>query len=145
MSIKITPTDKYNRLVIKNETGCWGWSGRLTTRGYATFKLRGIRYVAHRFSYELHHGLILDKKVCHKCDNTVCSNPDHLFLGTNKDNTIDMMLKGRHNKAILTPSDVIEIRNLISKGHLSSTLAKQYGVSKQTIKHLKAGRTWKFV
>ncbi len=81
--------------------GCWVWTGhRVAHRGgYGIFKLRGNRPMrAHRYSYELAHGPIDDPRlfVCHHCDNPMCVRPEHLFLGTAKDNHDDMVRKGRH-------------------------------------------------
>ena len=94
---------------------CWEWTGALTkvyarpTHHYGAFCFRQngkrVWVVAHRFSWELHNGPIvghvpgdLEKEVCvlHRCDNTVCVRPDHLFLGSDKDNIHDMIRKGRH-------------------------------------------------
>src|SRR5678816_769446 len=89
--------------------GCWIWTAdkmtsqqkRRTQRGagYGNFMINGCtkRVFAHRFSWELHFGPIPPGMlVCHRCDNPSCVRPDHLFLGTHKDNTQDMIRKGRH-------------------------------------------------
>lgn len=76
--------------------GCWEWTGTKRGYGYGAFAYQGVTVVASRFSYELHYGPIPDGMlVLHRCDNPACVNPSHLFLGTNKDNTRDMIDKGR--------------------------------------------------
>lgn len=77
--------------------GCWVWQKSLTKKGYGRF-WNGTKAVkAHRASYELYVGKIPPTLfVCHKCDNPKCVRPDHLFLGTNRDNMIDMIQKGRN-------------------------------------------------
>lgn len=78
---------------------CWAWTGAISkTRGYGRMTFRGSVVNAHRVSYMAARGVELDRKicVCHRCDNPSCVRPDHLFEGTNKANTEDMIGKGRH-------------------------------------------------
>jgi hypothetical protein len=82
------------------KTDCWEWAACKSKSGYGKFSLgpRGSErhFRAHRFSYELHKGPITkDMYVCHTCDNQGCVNPEHLWLGTAKDNLMDMSYKGR--------------------------------------------------
>ena len=79
------------------EAGCWLWEKGVGSTGYGHIFYQGKMLKAHRVSWELHRGLILkDMCVLHKCDVPSCVNPDHLFLGTHKDNKRDSMKKGRH-------------------------------------------------
>jgi len=80
--------------------GCWLWSGSTDDFGYGKLSSRrgrsGSPERAHRVSFEKHYGEIPERAfVCHKCDNPECTNPDHLFLGTQKDNMMDCAKKGR--------------------------------------------------
>lgn len=88
--------------VQKTDT-CWIWTGSVMWKGYGTIsdgsKQNRKDYRAHRLSYQIHFGEIPDDlKVLHKCDNPICVNPEHLFLGTNADNSADMVAKGRSVK-----------------------------------------------
>lgn len=103
-SLKYMPTQKtepietrFWSMVLKSET-CWLWKGSVNRKGYGQISTkRGSRPLqTHRLSYELHVGPIPEgKMVLHKCDNPRCVRPDHLFLGTAKENTADMMQKER--------------------------------------------------
>ena len=76
---------------------CWIYTGQKTRDGYGVIGIGRTKQLrAHRVSYELHIGPIpAGMLVCHRCDTPLCIRPEHLFLGTPKDNTQDMLLKGR--------------------------------------------------
>lgn len=78
-------------------TGCWLWTGAADHHGYGRFGLSSTVVKTHRFSaavFKRHDITGLD--VCHHCDTPSCVNPLHLFVGTAKDNTLDMFRKGRN-------------------------------------------------
>lgn len=85
--------DKY---VIKQATGCWEWKGAKSAGGYGRLKVKGVAWMAHRYSLFLHQGTLgQDTVVMHSCDNPSCINPAHLSEGTQKDNMADCKAKGR--------------------------------------------------
>lgn len=99
------PTEKrFWERVNKQPDGCWLWTGTTNLRGYGILARNNTMQLAHRFSYELHKGVIPDGMfVCHSCDNPPCVNPDHLWLGTNADNVSDMVAKGRARGRLSKP------------------------------------------
>jgi len=131
---------------------CWPFQGWIcTTLGYGEITIKGHRHRAHRYSYELSYGKIPKGMcVCHKCDNKVCVNPTHLFLGTIADNTLDMVAKGRHRaakgeqhgQAKLKETDVEQIRNCHTAGQSIRSLAKEYQVTNKTIRDIVRRRSW---
>ena len=83
-------------------SGCWEWLGakygkRRGKARYGVMKVKKKMIPAHRLSWELHNGTEIPAGllVCHSCDNPGCVNPDHLWLGTDRDNTMDAINKGR--------------------------------------------------
>lgn len=145
----------YEKNVIKNE-GCWDWKNVPHHSGYAllNFGENHKNLLAHRASWIIHFGEINDsQKVLHRCDNKKCTNPEHLFLGTLKDNTQDMLKKGRGNRAHgenhchakLNEEQVKKIKELLYLGVTVTRLSKDFNISSGAIQGIKNGITWKHV
>lgn len=120
---------------IEKTDTCWNFKGASRGNGYGAFKLSGKVVDAHRVSYMLHHGDIPDGlQVCHSCDNRKCVNPDHLFLGTGKDNMQDCKNKGR-----------IAINNLDKIKHPSRAAYERRGCRCDECKKIKkeSQREWR--
>lgn len=144
--------DFHSGYVAEPMSGCWIWTrGTLSQSGYGRVSNGSGHYMmAHRRSWELHKGPIPEGMfVCHRCDNRVCVNPEHLFLGTTADNMADMAGKGRaasgerHHKAKLTRADATAIRAMPGKYR---DIAAMYGVTFGLIGligHIKRGEIWK--
>ena len=135
-------------------SGCWLWIGALGCFGYGRARWKKKAMGAHRFSWFVHYGAIPDGLcVLHRCDVRCCVNPDHLFLGTHKDNTADMDRKGRrpkdsvqkgsrHPLAKLTDEDV---KFILTSPLLGTEVAKKLGVNKVTIYNIRNGHRWKHI
>ena len=92
-----TVLDRFNEKVDKTDS-CWLWTAA-KTKGYGNFSINGKQGYAHRFSYQHFIGeLIKGLVVMHTCDVPWCVNPSHLVQGTYKENTVDMVIKGRHGR-----------------------------------------------
>jgi hypothetical protein len=139
---------------VEKTPGCWIWRGSIKKNGYGTFFPRaGHHEHVHRFAYarawriEIPDGLF----VCHRCDTRACVNPDHLFLGTHKENMADMRLKGRSRTgsrsalAKLCESDVVDLRTLSAFGVTLDALSAAFGVSRSAIHMAVARKTWRHV
>lgn len=145
----MTPRDRFLRkITINPTTGCWEWHGAWGWGGYGVFKL-GKMQTSHRASYQIFKGEIPKGLwVLHKCDVRKCVNPDHLFLGTCSDNTIDKLSKGRgyftggenNGQAKLTEENIREIR---SSSLLQKELAEKFSVWPSAISRIKSGLRWK--
>jgi hypothetical protein len=123
-----------------NPGNCWRWVGSISSSGYGQVGFEHKNFTAHRLSWKLHFGEIPKGLfVLHKCDNKWCVNPRHLKLGTHQQNMKDASKRDRFNTK-LTREQVKEIRaNKLSL----RKLAKIYDVSKSTIGHIKAYKTWR--
>ena len=140
MTRKNTAQDFYNRLK-PNANGCLEYIGR-TTRGYGRINWKNKAVYTHRLAYELKHGFIPQgMHVCHTCDNPLCCNTNHLFLGTHADNMKDMCLKNRQSSR-LTEKDVLAIRSSILP---IKELSKQYNISIQHTYDIISKRKWKHI
>lgn len=136
----------FERLFNKSDS-CWMWQGSVKSSKklkYGNFSFRNVNWIAHRCSWFIYKGDIPDGLlVLHKCDVPSCVNPDHLFLGTHLDNQRDKITKGRHKGEKLNPIKVKELKQLMISEFGDMNLARKYGVSYQTIWHIRTGKTWK--
>ena len=124
-------------------TGCWLWTSGWDSDGYG---LATGNVKAHRLSYEIAYGPIpKGLSVCHKCDTPPCVNPDHLFLGTNKDNAQDRVMKGRgaagEKNANARLTDEVA-REIVMSSLSNREVAKSIGVCVATVSHVRKGRSW---
>ncbi len=97
--------------------GCVLWTGKVNRYGYGLIFHNKKCITAHRVSFILNNGSdVAGKLICHSCDNPTCVNPEHLFLGTHKDNTQDMIRKGRHGMSNLQKSSITpeKFREIVS-------------------------------
>lgn len=156
-------TNIFDRLAARQikRDGCWGWDVSTDGAGYGTISNRlGSGHSpekAHRVSYERENGPIpRGLVVCHKCDNPGCTNPDHLFLGTQKDNMRDCSEKRRLSKVSLLNlrhefalggDQVKEIsrikfvgKNGRGNGRTVKDVAREYGVCEDLIRDVKYNR-----
>ena len=143
---------KIKRYEVNPKTGCWEWFGAITSRGYGSISIAKKIYSAHRVFYQQYVGKIPSGLwVLHKCDNTVCVNPEHLFLGTAGDNARDRAAKGRNANRVgennfnvrLTEKKVLEIRKLYStRRYTRKELSEKFKTCWQTIDNVIRKLTW---
>ncbi len=163
--------DRAGPILVGMTTPCWLWRGRSDKGDFylGAFHSR----IAARISWELSRGEIpAGRIVCHKCDNPPCVNPDHLYVGTHKDNTRDRYTRGnmrfggptplprepqkpasglhpgqrhgeQHHKAKLSEKQVLEIRARASKGESLASIAEKYPVTLPTVHQIVQQRTWR--
>lgn len=147
---------------INPKTGCWEWRYALrkptikNNKMYPHLRYKGTRYRVHRFAYQLVFGSIPDGMLaCHRCDNEKCSNPEHIFIGTQLDNVRDCIAKGRSrrlcskNKMESNPNAKItlEIAEKIRSEYkwrvvTARMLAQKYGLSRSATWAVCVGRRW---
>lgn len=133
------------RIIIDPATACWVWALSCDKKGYGN-TLKWGEQKAHRFAYRVWIGPIpKGMLVCHTCDNPPCVNPEHLFVGTNRDNMLDASRKGRicgenHHLSKLTMAQVAQIR---ASTLTNRVLGELYGVDDSTICRAKTGERYK--
>lgn len=126
---------------------CWNWTACKTVRGYGLYDTKAkLSKRVHRLSWLIQHGTVpADLFVCHSCDNRLCVNPKHLFLGTAADNAKDRDQKGRGaysnfaSRCKLTTAQVLEIRQI---GKPALTMATRFGVTRRAIRSVLRRHTW---
>ncbi len=142
----------FEKHVIKNKTGCWGWKGKINIHGYGI--VRNMN--ASRASWLIHNGFdSIPDGLCvlHTCDNRICTNISHLWIGSVHDNVLDMMNKKRNNPtkgsnnyhAKLTEEKIPEIRNRLINEETNRSIALDYNVSEAAISCIKNKKTWRHV
>ncbi len=150
--------DKYHKKIknkilkgiLKDENHCWLWEGAKHRQGYGNIAFRGKPCLVHRIVWVVFIGKIPNgMKVCHKCDVTSCCNPDHLFLGSQKDNVRDGIDKGRYEKRTLGKrrnklnwNQVQEIKKLHEEGMTRKELEDKYCVGQTCIAKILTGTSW---
>lgn len=145
--------ESYLSKVVKSETenDCWNWLGQPDPNGYGGLRFKRKFYLAHRISFYIHNGYWSKFDILHHCDNPICSNPKHLFEGTQQDNMRDRDAKGRCAKgekqwlSKLTENQVIEIKKRIAKGEKPGSIASDFPVGAANIRQIERGYTWKHI
>jgi hypothetical protein len=133
-------------------SGCWIWMGGCISAGYGAISINAVKTRAHRLSWEIFNGPAGELCVCHSCDIPQCVNPNHLFLGTQQDNSDDKIKKGRRRggrlhgeqswRAVLTEGQALEI--LRAKGNEKvEPLANRFNVTVHTVYAIWERRNWK--
>jgi hypothetical protein len=147
----------WNKVDKTGENSCWNWCGSSNNKGYGMHYVRGRKphrkWLAHRISYEAHKGTIPDGMlVLHSCDNPRCVNPEHLRVGTHKENVADMDERNRrvpprlsgelnHNTKLTGPQ-VIQMRLDYLAGKKKGDIAKENGMTIDSVGDVLLGRSW---
>ncbi len=145
-----------NKVKKDESSGCWIWQAGIHKDGYGNFAPIGGRSgLAHRSSYRIFRGPIeKDKLVLHSCNNPPCVNPDHLRLGTDKENALDKIMAGNsHNipkgesshYSKLLEEDIMNIRKKHAEGFSYVSISKNYEVTAETISNIVRRITWKHI
>ena len=141
--------DRYWKFVQKSDT-CWEWIGAPAKSGYGRFGLLRKTHYSHRISWIMYFEDPGDLCVLHKCDNRKCVRPDHLFLGTRKDNIHDCIRKGRNCYGESHPSSklnktIIRIANRLRSNHgwPFHRIAILWNVGRETMRRTLCGQRWK--
>ncbi len=143
------PEDRFwSKVHDRDGEGCWEWTAS-KRKGYGFFQINHKVVTAHRYSWELHNGPIPNGlHVCHHCDNPACVRPDHLFVGTDKDNAIDKTAKGRNGLigSRLTAGKAQLMRAMWDSGeYIHRELCEIFDVTESTTNHVVHRKTWRHV
>lgn len=129
--------------------GCLEWIGNRDKDGYGTMAIQKQTYKTHRLSAMVHLNFEINRNdllVCHTCDNPPCVNGEHLFVGTNKDNTQDMLRKGTVPNTEMSKEDVLKLRRLHKTGkYLIKDLVEMSGFGRESVRKMIRGKSFKFI
>jgi hypothetical protein len=133
---------------VKKTSHCWHWKGAIEkSKSLSYGRFKGHR--SHRVSFLIHYGFMPKRCcVCHTCDNVLCVNPKHLWLGTIKQNNLDMVKKKRHargeghGEAKLTEKRVRAIRNKYKQGYTQRQISKIHRVDFRIIHNIIKRINW---
>lgn len=160
--MKVAP-EIFNFFWIPTPQGCWEWTGNIDSNGYGRLSVGGKTTLAHRYSYYIHCGDLIDGEVVrHSCDNPPCVNPKHLIQGSQNENMQDAIQRNRwspnhgkydrfrgekHFRSVVSDKEANTIRSLFvphSYEFGTQALAKKFNCSRSTIRRIiqKKGR-WK--
>lgn len=149
------PEDIWKSVNKKGDDGCWEWVGYKNKDGYGRMKVDYKMYHVHRIVYELTYGPIPDGLlICHRCNNRSCCNPNHLYLGTQKDNMEQCVFEGRlktsfgekHGQSKLNEKDVKKIKELYNtKNYSQRCLGKLFNISHSEISRIINNQVWKHI
>jgi len=143
-----TPLDVFKYIEMKGPEECWRWTGAWGGRARERrpyFMAVGRRTMSYRWVWEQVHGPIPEgKMILHSCDNggwpVGCSNPQHMRLGEQLENSKDMTERQRHG---LPHSVVKAIRRLLERGETQQVIADRYGLTRETVSAIATQRAYK--
>lgn len=148
------PEDIWKKIEQRGADECWPWIAS-HSKGYGAFRYGDKQYKAHRVIYAITNGGIdwsapdsnyAKGFVLHTCDNSLCCNPKHLYLGDIWDNMRDKVERKRQSRlrttAVFTLEQAATIRSELNEGKTRRELAEKYGVAYSVIKDIKRGRTY---
>jgi hypothetical protein len=156
-----TPEVLWSKVDKRGDDECWNWLGYINHDGYGRTWINDIGYYAHRVIYNLAYPNTITLSapksssdsgfLLHTCDNRLCCNPKHLFVGTHLDNMLDKVAKGRQAtfpqdsgpRCKLSMSQAREARELRKKGISVRELALKFNISLPSMKTLLAGKSYK--
>ena len=141
----------WNKVDVKSKQECWNWLGSLDRYGYGKVKIGDRVYISHRVAYSLGNGVEFpssDQHVLHKCDNSMCCNPNHFFIGTHADNMKDMSRKGRRGKAKnfshkMNQQKADQLREDFASGLSKHALSRKYDICPKHVRDILSGTFWK--
>jgi len=130
---------------VRKTKTCWLWTGVRNKKGYGTFRGGKNKVLVHCFAWKQYKGKWPEKKVLHTCDVANCLREEHLFEGTEADNTRDMLIKGREARGERSGAAKLTwkaVRKIRKSTRSQSDLADEYSVNQSTISAVQNFRTW---
>lgn len=140
------------KVTYEPNSGCWLWTGGLSSYGYGATQFQGRQLLMHRVVFEMYNGAVPGTGVlCHRCNVRSCVNPDHIYIGTAQSNVMDAVRSGRHAHGTthgcskLSDCKVRQMRELSATGMTYADIAKRFGVARPTAAKACKGMSWQHV